>query len=95
MASCNSNKAFYFGCTAEFGYDINYIGNYFKNIHKFDDFLDWQATPSIAIEPQIGFNRKHFDWGIYYRWYIEGYRFFDANYSDGNKRIGLFMVVYF
>lgn len=95
MASGNSNKAFYFGCTAEFGYDINYIGNYFKNIHKFDDFLDWQATPSIAIEPQIGFNRKHFDWGIYYRWYIEGYRFFDANYSDGNKRIGLFMVVYF
>lgn len=90
-----SNRAFSIGCTAEFGFDVNYVADYFSQINKFEDFLNWQAVPSIAIEPQIGFNHKHFDWGLYYRYYLDGYRFFNTDYAVGNKRLGIFMVVYF
>ena len=90
-----SIMAFYFGCTAEFGFDFDYVLDYVMHIRKFEDFLDWQATPSIAIEPQIGFNHKHFDWGLYYRRYLDGYRFFDSDYSFGHRRLGIYMVVYF
>ena len=95
MPAKYSNRAFYVGCSAEFGFDVNDISDYFKHINKIEDFLDWQAVPSIAIEPQIGFNHKHFDWGLYYRYYLDGYRFFNWDYSAGNKRLGIFMVVYF
>lgn len=90
-----SRRAFYFGCTAEFGFDVNDVANYFKQINQFEDFLNWQAIPSIAIEPRIGFNHKHFDWGLYYRYYFDGYRFFNSEFSTGNKRLGVFMAVYF
>ena len=95
MPAENSNRAFYFGCTVEFGYDINYIASYFDQIYEFADVFDWQAFPSIALEPQIGFNHKHFDFGFYYRYYLDGYRFFDSEFSAGNKRLGVYMVVYF
>ena len=90
-----SKKAFYAGCTAEFGFDINDVSNYFKQINSFESLLNWQTVPSIAVEPQIGFNHKHFDWGLYYRYYIQGYRFFNTEFNDGNTRMGIYMVVYF
>ena len=90
-----SRRAFYFGCTAEFGFDINDVSNYFKQINSFESLINWQTVPSIAVEPQIGFNHKHFDWGLYYRCYIQGYRFFNSEFNEGNNRIGIFMVVYF
>lgn len=95
MSGRNSNKAFYVGCSAEFGFALDDVIDYFGAIRQFDDFLNWQAEPSIAIEPQIGFNRKHFEWGLYYRHYLSGYRFMNPSFSDGNNRIGLFMMVYF
>lgn len=90
-----SRRAFYIGCTAEFGFDINDISDYFKQINSFESLLHWEAVPSIAVEPQIGFNHKHFDWGLYYKYYIQGYRFFNTEFLDGNKRMGVYMVVYF
>jgi hypothetical protein len=94
----HSKGAFYFGFTSEFGYEINDVLSYFKQINKFEDVLNWQK-PSIAIEPQIGFNHKHFEWGFYYKYYLKGYRFFESEYSeeylDGFNRFGISMSVYF
>lgn len=95
MPSERSSRAFYFGCTAEFGFDYNHVLNYFRQINSFENLLNWPAVSSIAVEPQIGFNHKHFDWGLYYRYYLNGHRFFNTEYSVGNKRFGLFMTVYF
>jgi len=92
----NQNRSsFYLGCSAEFGYELDDIIKYFNSINSIDDLYYMQPEPSIAIEPQIGFNHKHFDWGVYYRYYLEGYRFMNSDYSDANKRIGLYMTVYF
>ena len=87
-------RAFYLGCSAEFGYEIEEIEDYFDRINSFQDVFYW-TVPSIAIEPQIGFNHKHFDWGIYYRCYLDGFSFFESEYSDGNNRIGMYITIYF
>lgn len=90
----NSSSSLFMACSAEFGYEINEFVDHFKCFINGGN-NNVSLTSSIAIEPQIGFNYKHFDWGLYYRCYLNGYGFFEDVFSAGNKRFGIYMTVYF
>lgn len=91
----NETSSFFVACSAEFGFEMNEFVDYIKCFFRQGGNNNGILMPSIAIEPQIGFNHKHFDWGLYYRYYLNGYRFMQEEYSVGNKRFGIYMTVYF
>jgi tetratricopeptide (TPR) repeat protein len=77
----------YVGITGEAG---------FKIADK-DEWKDYLNDRTLAFEPQIGFNSKHIDWGIYYKKYINKYEILKNKYvkSIKNDRFGMLLTIFF
>ena len=71
-----------------------YIGNEFETGIKLADgkYSVENKNWPIATAPQIGFNCKHFDFGLYYKKFIDNYNLF---HSFEDYKIGGFAVWYF
>ena len=77
-----SGCKFYLGCNADFGYNIS-EGQYFS-VNK----------QTFSIEPQIGFAGRSYDFGIYYKKYLDDKLLFKYT-NDYDQRIGCFLTWYF
>lgn len=81
--------SFYIGCAAEYAYTFATTSDYEGMTNDY----------TLAIEPQIGLNWKHADWGIYWRKYLDGYNILKKEYVEplelDDMRAGMYLTIYF
>lgn len=87
FTSGHNSCSFYIGVAGEAGFKIAETSHYKGCMNDM----------SLAVEPQIGFNWKHFDWGFYYRKYLKEHNILKPEYSYDldDQRAGMYMVLYF
>ena len=83
---------FYIGCAASIGFKIG----------EGEDFKGCVNKRNLAIEPQLGFQKRHLDFGFYYKRYLDNDNSFlsdEPSYlyiPDGMKhRVGFNLTCYF
>ena len=81
--------SFYIGCAAEYAYTFATTSDYEGMTNDY----------TLAIEPQMGLNWKHADWGIYWRKYLDGYNILKKEYVEplelDDMRAGMYLTIYF
>ena len=80
-----NDTKFYVGCDGSFGFNL-VAGDDFKNILSKNNF---------SIIPQIGVVSRNWDFGIYYKKYINGMPLLQELPSKMNQRVGCFLSYYF
>lgn len=83
--------SFYVGCAAEYAFTIA----------TSNDYEDLCNDHTLAVEPQIGLNWEHLDWGISWRKYLSGHTIMKdgaehvTNRLAKDQRVGMFFTIYF
>lgn len=85
LAEVLMRSSFYLGCAGNFPFYTS--GNHVK-----DEALN--KTP-ISIEPQIGIQGKGWDFGLYYRYFVEKGGIFKDIDDENNNHMGLYITWYF
>ena len=78
------NYKLYVGCDAIWGFTVG------------DSDYDWNLSKNnMSLAPQIGMESDKFDFGLYYRYYLDSKPFLKYSTAKYNQRIGLFATWYF
>lgn len=85
----SKHSKFYIGCLAEYGIRVS----------ECETARGLSSKNSFAVIPRIGFASKHWDWGLYYKKYLEEQNILNdtfVKYSEcDTERIGLSLTAYF